>query len=275
MSNITIVGTGIKAVSQFTREAEHSIISSDKLFYLVSDPITEEYLKTLHSNIESLVHFYKDGKHRIRSYYEMVEHVISEAKTYQEVCVAFYGHPGVFVFPSHEIIRIFTEMGGKAEMLPAVSAEDCIFSDLGIDPARHGCSSFEATDFLARGRIYDPTSLLIIWQIGVVGVVTFEKKDYTPKNLKILTEKLLLNYSIEHEVIIYEAAQFPFCKPVINKVPLSQLASSKVSAISTLVVPPLINTSKYDTEILKKLGISEKHMEICVNSKTIKVTTFE
>jgi hypothetical protein len=33
-------------------------------------------------------------------------------------------------------------------MLPAVSAEDCLFADLGVDPGAAGCQSHEAADFL-------------------------------------------------------------------------------------------------------------------------------
>src|SRR2546429_6584747 len=40
------------------------------------------------------------------------------------------------------------EEGFEAEMLPAVSAEDCLFADLGVDPGDEGCQSFEATSFL-------------------------------------------------------------------------------------------------------------------------------
>jgi hypothetical protein len=36
--------------------------------------------------------------------------------------------------------------GFDAVMLPGISAEDCLFADLGIDPGMIGCQSFEATD---------------------------------------------------------------------------------------------------------------------------------
>jgi hypothetical protein len=39
-------------------------------------------------------------------------------------------------------------------MLPAISAEDCLFADLGVDPADHGCPSYEATDFLVHGAAH-------------------------------------------------------------------------------------------------------------------------
>ena len=55
-------------------------------------------------------------------------------------------------------------------MIAGISAEDCLFADLGFDPASTGCLTFEATDFLIHNRRVDPTCLVILWQIGVVGV---------------------------------------------------------------------------------------------------------
>ena len=39
-------------------------------------------------------------------------------------------------------------------------AEDYMFADLAVDPSRCGCQSFEASDFLICGRIFDPTAVL-------------------------------------------------------------------------------------------------------------------
>ena len=48
--------------------------------------------------------------------------------------------------------------GFNAQMLAGISAEDCLFADLGLDPGKNGCQSFEATDFLIRRRQFEPTS---------------------------------------------------------------------------------------------------------------------
>ena len=37
------------------------------------------------------------------------------------VCAVFYGHPGVFVYPSHEAIRRARAEGFAARMLPALT----------------------------------------------------------------------------------------------------------------------------------------------------------
>jgi hypothetical protein len=46
-------------------------------------------------------------------------------------------------------------------------------------------------------------------------------------------------YPVDHEVTIYETAVVPVCDPIIIKVPLRDLPSSRVTVLSTLYIPPL------------------------------------
>lgn len=65
--------------------------------------------------------------------------MLQEVRLGKKVVGVFYGHPGVFVSPSHRAISIARFEGYEAKMLPAVSAEDSLYADLGIDPSRPGC----------------------------------------------------------------------------------------------------------------------------------------
>lgn len=98
--------------------------------------------------------------------------MLNDVRAGKNVLGIFYGHPGVFVNPSHRALAIAREEGFTAKMLPGVSAEDYMFSDLEFDPAVHGCCSFEATDFLLREVPLNTSTNNIIWQVGSVGVTT-------------------------------------------------------------------------------------------------------
>lgn len=88
----------------------------------------------------------------------------------QKVLGIFYGHPGVFVSPSRRALAIAREEGYEAKMLPGVSAEDYMYSDLEFDPATHGCCAYEATHLLLKNISLDTTINNVIWQVGGVGV---------------------------------------------------------------------------------------------------------
>jgi hypothetical protein len=167
----------------------------------------------------------------------MVERILSCVREGLRVCVAFYGHPGVAVYPGHEAIRRARLEGYSARMVPGISAEDCLFADLGMDPSTDGCQSFEATDFLVFRRRFDPRVPLILWQVGTTGNPRYTTQC-SRSGLRVLVDVLLDDYGSAHEVIIYEASRLLGCGPSIRRVALERVPSAEVTVLSTLYVPP-------------------------------------
>jgi uncharacterized protein YabN with tetrapyrrole methylase and pyrophosphatase domain len=253
--SLMVVGTGLQ-LRHVTQESAEIIKNADKVLFIVADPVTETWITEINSTAESLKGYYAEGKNRLITYKEMVAQIMKYVHEKLNVCAVFYGHPGVFAFPSHESIRQAKAEGYDARMFPSVSAEDCLFSDLGIDPSTTGCQSFEVTDFLVYKRNFDTSCSLILWQIGAIGDIAYKGLNDQQKhnNIQILSEYLQKFYKPSHEIIIYEASQFCICDPVIQKIPLCKLASGKITGISTLYIPPQ-NSSSTDKEMLLKLGI--------------------
>ena len=238
--SLLVVGTGMAAAGQVTAEARSAIRDAERLFYVVQDVVTASWLQEQNPTAHSLFDLYAEGKDRRETYQEMVCRILDEVRSGSRVCVAFYGHPGVFVDPGHEAIRRARSEGFDARMLPGVSAEDCLIADLGFDPGSRGGQNFEASDFLLRCRIFDPMSHLVLWQIGGIGVKDFSQESlWSQSGLDILTRVLLETYPADHEVVVYEAAPYPPFPPKILRRPLSELAQPGVTIRSTLWVPPL------------------------------------
>src|SRR5205814_1606435 len=143
---------------------------------------------------------------------------------------AFYGHPGVFAYPSHESIRRAKREGFRARMLPGISSEDCLFADLGVDPAVGGCQSYEATDFLLNNLVIDSSSQLVLWQIGTLGDWTYKTRMYDIRAMPLLVQKLARFYPMTHVLTVYEAAIFPGAEPMIAQMPLYWLSDFPITA---------------------------------------------
>lgn len=255
MSSLVVVGTGLQAIQDLTLAARSALRSAEIVFYLVADSITENYICRENSNAHSLFVHYGPGKDRNISYREMIDRVLESLAQGKRACVAFYGHPGIFVFPSHEMVRVARSRGYEAQMLPGISAEDWLFADIGVDPARTGCQSYEATDFLVHERLHDPRSALVLWQVGVIGNMTWSA-DYDNKHgARILGSRLRLQYPPEHLVTIYEASEFVVGKPRVEHCALSQFSSRELSPISTLFVPGY-GESVARSERLSELGMN-------------------
>jgi uncharacterized protein YabN with tetrapyrrole methylase and pyrophosphatase domain len=254
--SLTIVGTGFLVPGQTTPEARACIMAADKLLHLSSDPVAQRWIESLHPAAESLHDAYAEGKPRERSYEEMVERMLEPVRQGLRVCVALYGHPGVFVLPSHVAIARAREEGFRAVMLPGISAEDCLFADLELDPASYGCQSFEATYFLEHGVRFDQRAALILWQVGAIGISTYmDREIWSQEGTRRLAEALLASYPADHQVVLYETSFFAICPPRIRKLPLELLAEEPVSPVMTLLVPPL-GSAATDPTALARLGLS-------------------
>lgn len=259
--SLVVVGTGISVAGQMTIAAKSHIENADIVFMGIMNKIGEHVVTQLNPNSVSLDDLYEDGKSRALTYSQMTDRIVQSVVEGYKVCVAFYGHPGVFVTPSHEAIRRVQNMNLEAKMLPGVSAEDCLIADLGIDPSRFGCQSYEATQFLFRDYRIDPHMTQVIWQIGLAGEATLTVLDanQSKPGLALLADILAEHYPTDHELIIYEAATLPLCEPKIETVRLCELEFAKPTLVSTLVVPS-IGLPAYRQDRLAKLGLTEQQV---------------
>lgn len=240
---LAVVGTGISTIGQMTIEAIAWITNADKVLYIVGDPVAETLIQHLNPDgAESLTHFYDVGKPRVATYHEMIERILECVREGNRTCLACYGHPGVFVYPSHEAVRLARAEGYEAKMYPGISSEDCMFADLGFDPGASGCQSFEATDFLVNRRQIDPRCAVVLWQIGVVGDVTFKQGAYDTSAMPLLVEHLQSIYPPMHVVYLYEAPMAVGGQPRIIPVALSWLGAVPMSPGFTLYIPPAYAT---------------------------------
>jgi len=238
--SLVVVSTGITLATQTTPEVLACMQSAERLFFLLTSPAHELWVRRINPDAMSLEDCYEEGKPRRRSYREMEDRILNAVRVGFRTCAAFYGHAGVFAQPSHRVVRRARREGFSARMLPGVSAEDCLFADLGLNPGDGGCQSFEASDFLLARRRFDPTSHLLLWQIGMLGEPSVRPKmSSRPERLRLLTETLRKSYPARHRVVLYEAAQYPACEPLILRLPLETLPRQTITPAVTLYVPPL------------------------------------
>jgi len=237
--SLTCVGVGMTLGSHLTPLARSCIEKADVVFVAVSDAVVERWIEGMHRDVRSLQPLYAEHKPRLRTYRQMVDVILGEVRGGREVCVAFYGHPGVFAWAPHRAIAIARREGYSAHMEPGISAEDCLYADLGIDPGMVGCQHYEASQLLFYKRRIDPGAYLVVWQAGVVGNFTpATGSGYDAACRQMLVDRLAQDYPLDHKVIIYRAATLPIHAPRIERLALRRLAAARIEAPDTLVFPP-------------------------------------
>jgi hypothetical protein len=218
--------------------ARSYIENSDVVFTGLSDGIIELWLAKMNADVRSLQSFYREGKSRADTYRQMVDAMLTEVRAGKRVCGAFYGHPGVFAWPPHRAIQIARSEGYDAHMEAGVSAEDCLYADLGIDPGKYGCQHYEASQFMFYRRRVDPSAYLILWQLAVAGDQSLARFSTGSEYRQVLVDVLARDYDLDHEVILYKAVTLPMHKPRMDRLALRDLPGADIDMQVTLVIPP-------------------------------------
>jgi precorrin-3B methylase len=246
--SLCVVGTGITLGSHLTSEAISAIQRADLVLFGLADAGAVAWIMQMNPRAQPLVQLSQLS--RRDTYDSWVNQIVSEVLAGQRVCAVFYGHPGVFVYTGHEAIRRLRARGLQARMLPGISADSCLYADLGIDPARDGCLSLDATDFLVRRPTIDRDTVLLLWQVGAVGTSVFNSTAKV-ECLEQLRDALVELYRPEHCGILYEAPRYAVAEPRILEIRLQDLSRATLSLRTTLCVPRLSGRPISDEKVLR------------------------
>ena len=243
--SLVVVGSGI----QFGRHASERTLSEihqAQVVFCLADPFALAMISQLRPDVINLGTYYASGKDRRETYREIDAAIMLEVLTGKKVCAVFYGHPGVFADVPHRVIRKTRAAGLPARMEPGISAEACLYADLGLDPGQRGVQSLEATHFLCFERQLDPQGLVLLWQVALAGDWSCRRLHAEREGLEALVTKLLRWYPPDHEVILYEAAQLPIQSYRAKSLCLRDLPQARYEEFTTLVIPPLQDELKRD-----------------------------
>ncbi|MFD4531960.1 SAM-dependent methyltransferase [Kitasatospora sp. NPDC058397] len=254
---LTVLGSGIEAAG-FTRADERLLREADHVFHCVADPVTVVRIKAWRPDSYDLGVLYDDAKDRYLTYVQMSEAILHFVRAGRRVAAVFYGHPGVFVLSSHRAVRIARREGHAAVMRPGISALDVLCADLGVDPSSPGMQTFEASDLLIRGRRIDPGLHLVLWQVGLVGELGYQRTGFFNHRLPVLVDRLEEVYGPDHPVVNYIGARYRGTAPVTDRHTVAGLrdraVQRTVTSASTWYLPPAV-AAPADPRMLERLGL--------------------
>lgn len=257
--SLVMVGCGMKGISQFTLEGVAYIERADIVFYNVTTPDVERFIQQKNPNSYDLTTLYGPDIPRRRTYSDMVRVMVSEVRKGRNVVGVFTGHPGVAADAPHKAVNVARYAGFQAALLPGVSAEACLFADLGVDPFVPGCQTVEATELLITERPLAIDSHIIIFQVGLIGIDSlpfdYEQQVSNPR-LRFLQERLSRDYGEDHTVIHYIASPIPGCDDVVERYTVGDIAkphvTKRITILSTFYIPPK-GRKKHSQSILEKI----------------------
>jgi uncharacterized protein YabN with tetrapyrrole methylase and pyrophosphatase domain len=253
--DIGIVGLGIVGTHQITREAEQVIERSKRTYVIESGYGITDYLKTLCPEVTSLGSLYERGKSRLPTYRKMAATVVAAALNEPPVCLAAYGHPWVYCYPTTLITRAASALKLHVEVFAGISAFDTLLVDVGIDVALDGVQMYEATDLLLRRRPIQNDVACVIWQSTILSDPTYPDKPYNAQHFDPLQHYLKCFYPADHEVILVVSKTFPMLRSIVRRFPLKHLATEiqRAPPLATLFIRPVSNRPIQDEALLKRM----------------------
>lgn len=263
MHTLIVVGSGIKTIAHITEETKKIIQHADKVLYLVNEDNLKAWIQRAAKEAESLEPAYYSSQKRIDAYQQITAHIVSEYHKVKNLCVVFYGHPSVFAESALNAVKEIKAVNGHAIILPAVSAMDCLFSDLQIDPGDQGCYAIDATELLIYERSVDVHGHTILWQIANLGMADTNQTQ----KIHVLCDYLYDFYPEDYQVCLYEAAILPTQKSRVEWISLKDLGQATINPVSTLYIPPMPKTA-LSKKYLDLLEMDITHYQLSADPNT-------
>jgi uncharacterized protein YabN with tetrapyrrole methylase and pyrophosphatase domain len=254
--DISIVGLGMVAVRQVTREVEAALRRSREILYLDHGFGVREYLEGLCPHVTDLYPLsYRDNEPRLDAYDRMSAAVLCTALDHAPVTFAIYGHPTVYVYPTRQITRAASYLGLSVEVLPGISSLDTMLIDLGLDPGLDGLQMYEATEALLRERPLQSDVPCLLWQVGVVESSLYSRAQSSPERFRRLQRYLLRYYPAAHRVQVVYTSGHPLVHSEVASCSIDELPEhlAIASPVATLYIPPAEVRAIVNPELADKL----------------------
>jgi hypothetical protein len=236
--SLVCVGVGMTLGSHLTPLARSYIESAEVVFAGLSNGVVELWLAKIRPDLRSFQSLFQQRYHSVDPYRHVVDAILAEVRAGRRVCAVFYGHPGVFSWPCHEALETASREGHPTHLEPAISTEDCLYCDLGIDPGKYGCQHYEVSQLMLYRRQLDTSAYLILWQAGVANDPAMARLRVTMPYRQLLMEVLARDYPLEHEIIVYKVPSIPVEKPYVDRITIKLLPTVSLDHHATLVLPP-------------------------------------
>ncbi len=263
--DIYIVGLGVLNIDQITRETERAIRRSNEVLYVDTGIATQTYLESLCPRVTSLFETsYKETGKRLNAYHHMAARVLDAALDHPPVTFAMHGHPIVGAYAPFLIRDLAGLLALQVQVLPGISAMDCLFAELMVDPCVAGMQMYEATDLLLRRQSLQPDVPALIWQIGCVETTLHTMRVSKPERFERLRSHLLRFYLPQHVISAVYSTPHPLMPSTMHRFAVGNLCdyAHLLHPGFTLFIPAAHERPIEDLELLRQIDSVEHLRQI-------------
>lgn len=255
-TDLSIVGIGIRGISEITPEAERILRRSTEVLYMDPRPTVSRYFNRINRNSHNLLKLYEENRKAYDVYEEFSSLVINRALKKPGACYATYGNPMIYDTITRLILQKAISKRLRVEIVPAISALDSVLVDLRLTILDEGLQIFEANRLVLFRQRIDSSIPCLVFGIGSFGsVVITIKRRSTQKRFAPLQNHLQEFYPSRHPIHLVESSLDPNMRTRITHATLNRLGQmySRINYNTTLYIPPVPSTRYVDRNFNSKI----------------------
>ncbi|MGD0176776.1 MAG: SAM-dependent methyltransferase [Candidatus Bathyarchaeia archaeon] len=270
-ADLSIVGIGIRGVSEITPETERILRRSTEIFYMDPRPIVSRYFNKVNRNSHNLLKRYKENRKAYDVYEELSSLVINSALKKPGACYATYGNPMIYDTITQLILQKAISRRLKVEIVPAVSALDSVLVDLRLPILDEGLQIFEANRLVLHRQRIESSVPCLIFGVGSFGtvIITIGRRS-TEKRYLLLEKHLRQFYPSTHPIHLVESSLHPHMRNRITKTMMNRLGKmyKRINYNTTLYIPPVPKAKYIDRDFDSKIHSTRWTSKIVGDSGT-------
>ena len=198
-----IVGLGVRVPDHTTMEAAAAFARCDHIYTIVQQPPSMWLPRDAQRvSVTNLLEMYVEGALRNENYDRVSRRIFDALESHRTIAYVTYGNPVVYDSVTHRLIRLATDAGVAARIIPCVSSIDTLLCDLEVDMAP-GLQVYEASWMVAAEVTLNVSTAVILVQLGTFGSLRAHYRQRpTARSLVPLSEYLQAFYPPSHLVAL-------------------------------------------------------------------------
>lgn len=241
MTDIFLLGVGIRGTLQFTSETLQALQACDVAFVLHDDPDILRFVRAIGCEVVDAADYYPDAGRRKDVYRTMSDAIIERACAGERVGFLVHGHPLFLVSATEYTLETARDRGLSITVLPAVSSFDALLCELQLDFG-YALQMFDATTLLQEKFALNPRIPLLLFQVATVLNAEVTRGDIPSVSLTPLVSALLKHYPPDHPCELIHIGTGLIERTLRDRLPLSALSTGNKVPLwqrPTLFVPPI------------------------------------
>jgi len=166
--DLACVGTSILGLRALTLESITYFAHADVVYYYPVTACHLDFMRELNDNVIDMNNtLYRDGRRYQEAYSEIIDEVLSTARSGKRIAYAVQGSPAFLAYTSIELIRRAKRENLHAVMVPGVSSFECLLATVTTSHDLYDVQLYNCATVVYSGAKINPHTACCLFNLAV------------------------------------------------------------------------------------------------------------